>query len=86
MCNLNKECEPTEGKHVDFLFCKKLASAEQEQCAMLRRHASRVHCGRKIKPLNHNWGSTIDLWNHIAMGGKNITFWWENYLQHFLTC
>ena len=43
MCNLNKECEPTEGKHVDFLFCKKLASAEQEQCAMLRRHASWKH-------------------------------------------
>ena len=55
---------------------------------MLRRHASRVHCGRKIKPLNHNWGtgSTIDLWNHIAMGGKIITSWWEDYLQHFLTC
>ena len=43
MCNLNKECEPTEGKHVDFLFCKKLASAEQEQCALLRRHASWEH-------------------------------------------
>ena len=24
MCNLNKECEPQEGKHADFLFCKKL--------------------------------------------------------------
>lgn len=23
MCNLNKECEPTEGKVEDFLFCKK---------------------------------------------------------------
>ena len=29
MCNLNKECEPTDKKHADFLFCRRHDAAQK---------------------------------------------------------
>ena len=36
MCNLNKECEPQEGKYADFLFCKKLKHETQGKVNITR--------------------------------------------------
>ena len=29
MCNLNKECDPTDKKHADFLFCRRHDAAQK---------------------------------------------------------